>query len=49
MLAEPAETAPGMAVAMPAEKLPSQSLVIAPRPQGRPLAELVEERRSIAA
>jgi cellulose synthase (UDP-forming) len=49
MLVEPAETTPGMAVATPAEKLPAQSLVIVPRPQGRPLAELVEERRSIAA
>jgi cellulose synthase (UDP-forming) len=33
----------------PAEKLPAQSLVVAPRPQMMPLAELSERRRALAA
>jgi cellulose synthase (UDP-forming) len=49
MLVGPADAEPGTATATPAEKLPAQSLVIAPHPQGRRLAELGEERRSIAA
>jgi cellulose synthase (UDP-forming) len=49
MLVEPADATPATAAALPAQKLPAQSLVIVPRPQGRPLAELGEERRSIAA
>ena len=40
---------PEIATKAPLERLPAQSLVVPPRPERLPLAELVESRRDIAA
>jgi hypothetical protein len=49
MLERAAGNAPEAVAAPPTERLPAQSLLIAPRPQTVHLADIGEKRRALAA